>query len=156
MPLNLITDRTQADVTAVLETIRQGTTSTASMKGAYNATDFNRVNAAVNYLAQQYESLGYIVKDANGVPFSNRRVNWTVYEIPTDSDIEDYLNWVQAIRDVVPSSIDTDIYWLPDDMELANVEDANAIERSLLFVEDLIGRIPQSAFYSGELYGGEV
>ena len=69
---SLITDRTQADVSRVEQIaakIKAGTTSaselaefnSASMKGAYNYTDLNRVTAAIKALKEQMEAYGYSV-----------------------------------------------------------------------------------------------
>ena len=68
----LITDRTAADAAAVKtmsEKIRNGTATTeevaayvsASMKGAYNAVDLNRVTEACEYLAARFRQYGYPV-----------------------------------------------------------------------------------------------
>ena len=68
---DLITDRTESDVNRVHELARKwvdgewtGTTSELSewysgMKGAYNATDLNRVNAAMEYLDTRLKAMGY-------------------------------------------------------------------------------------------------
>lgn len=68
---DLITDRTESDVNRVHELARKwvdgewtGTTSELSewysgMKGAYNATDLNRVNAAMEYLEARFKAMGY-------------------------------------------------------------------------------------------------
>ena len=68
----LVTDRTQADVNRVkqiAEKIKNGTASeselsefnSASMKGAYNYTDLNRVTAAMEALKTKLEGYGYAV-----------------------------------------------------------------------------------------------
>lgn len=64
----LITDRTQADVNRVLTLSAKGWAAmtaaereefAAGMKGAYNATDLNRVNAAMEYLESRLVAMGY-------------------------------------------------------------------------------------------------
>lgn len=64
----LITDRTQADVDRVLTLSAKGWAAMtaaereefeAGMKGAYNATDLNRVNAAMEYLESRLVAMGY-------------------------------------------------------------------------------------------------
>ena len=64
----LITDRTQADVNRVLTLSAKGWAAMtaaekeefeAGMKGAYKATDLNRVNAAMEYLDTRLKAMGY-------------------------------------------------------------------------------------------------
>ena len=64
----LITDRTQADVNRVLTLSAKGWAAMtaaereefeAGMKGSYNATDLNRVNAAMEYLDTRLKAMGY-------------------------------------------------------------------------------------------------
>ena len=65
----LITDRTQADVTRVRELALKGWANlteeekaewNAGMKGAYNATDLNRVTQAMDYINAELEGYGYV------------------------------------------------------------------------------------------------
>lgn len=68
--LELITDRTQNDVVRLTNILlkrsedrtpeEQQELDSYASKGAYNYTDLNRVNAAVEYLARLLESLGYV------------------------------------------------------------------------------------------------
>ena len=64
----LITDRTEADADRVLELSAKGWAGmtaaereefAAGMKGSYNATDLNRVNAAMEYLESRLVAMGY-------------------------------------------------------------------------------------------------
>lgn len=64
----LITDRTQADVNRALALSAKGWAAMtaaereefeARMKGSYNATDLNRVNAAMEYLDTRLKAMGY-------------------------------------------------------------------------------------------------
>lgn len=64
----LITDRTQADVNRALALSAKGWAAmtaaereefAAGMKGTYNATDLNRVNAAMEYLDTRLKAMGY-------------------------------------------------------------------------------------------------
>ena len=66
--LNLITDRTQADVDYAARLNAAGwdgmtederTAWTLGLKGTYNASDLNRVGNAVNYVAGRLENAGY-------------------------------------------------------------------------------------------------
>ena len=72
----LVTDRTEADVSRYSELRDKGwaemTTAekaewVAGMKGAYNASDLNRVASAMAYLSQRFASAGY------SVPISDRK-----------------------------------------------------------------------------------
>ena len=65
----LITNRTQADVTRVRELALKGWANlteeekaewNAGMKGAYNATDLNRVTQAMDYINAELEGYGYV------------------------------------------------------------------------------------------------
>lgn len=65
----LITDRTQADVNRVRELALKGWANltegekaewNAGMKGAYNATDLNRVTQAMDYINAELEGYGYV------------------------------------------------------------------------------------------------
>ena len=81
----LITDRTQADVTHWQKLHDKGWSgmtdeekaewNTASMKGAYNYTDLNRVIAAMDYLDETFTRYGYetgyrkiFVRNTSGLP----------------------------------------------------------------------------------------
>lgn len=164
--LHLITDRTLQDVNRVKTLSRKGTAgmtaeeleawNAGTLKGAYNYTDLNRVNGAVNYIAGRFEEIGCMVMDDGGILFSNRKVVWESSEVPTTDDMTDYLHWVKAIRDLLSGNVDTNVYWLPEDMDMIDYEDANAIERALRFVDGMIDRIKAGWYFSGELYGGEV
>ena len=69
--MNLITDRTAADVERYLTLRNKGfanltqaerTEWLAPMKGAYNYTDLNRVEEAVIYVADKLRERGYAVE----------------------------------------------------------------------------------------------
>lgn len=185
MQLNLITDRTQADVTLVNQLRAKGwanmteaerTAYLAGLKGAYNATDLNRVEQAVhdindyiNGIQAELDSLldteGVAPDQHWAVPFSpltlTTKTDWARSDIPTPSDLGRYLSNVDALTDQLP--IDKS---LPEDMERLGYESANEIERALLaeydaaaaYSADREAAIKNTAMayaYSGELYGGE-
>lgn len=150
----LITDRTQADVNRVkvlaakgwLEmTAEEKAEWLSGMKGAYNAADLNRVGAAVAWLKAALEGLGYHV---NAQP----RQGWTVSDIPTAREMAVYLGGVQAIRALWDAAMPP----LPSSMDHINYTDANEIERLLVTVEALIGRLRESWMYTGDVFAGEV
>lgn len=154
--LNLITDRTQADVDYVARLSAKGwsgmTDSEKSawllgLKGSYNYTDLNRVGNAVTYVAGRLTDAGYFV------PVSPK-IDWTDSDIPKESDMQTYLEDVEILRSaltVIPETPE-----VPEDMEGLTYEEANDIERILLVVDDLITKMINSYFYSNEIFSGEV
>lgn len=154
--LNLITDRTQADVDYAARLNAAGwdgmtederTVWTLGLKGTYNASDLNRVGNAVNYVAGRLESAGY------SAPV-DPKIDWLESDIPNESSMERYLEDVETIRStltVLPGTPD-----VPEDMVGLTYEEANDIERILLAVDALITNMINSYFYSNEINCGEV
>lgn len=154
----LVTDRTQADVNRVkhiAEKIKNGTASEselaefngASMKGAYNYTDLNRVGRAISYLASRMTALGCSV-------FVDPKVDWTENDWLTPGAAEHYLSDLRKIRSVFTQLSTTPS--VPADMEKFTVEEANEIEKMLSDTEKLIQSLSgvfrhsgQVLFYSG-------
>lgn len=155
--LNLIDDRTAADVALVLDLVGKVSTGTATaaelaqwmtdLRGAYNASDLNRVGGAVAYVADRLTAYGYAVTVAP-------RQGWTPLQIPTTTDMTAYLADVQALRAVLTVPSDTPA--VPGDMEQLTWQEANDIERILTVVNSLLTRMAAAWFYSGDLYAGEV
>lgn len=154
--LNLITDRTQADVSYVARLAAKGWSGMTEdeksqwmlgLKGAYNATDLNRVGNAVTYVAGRLEEAGY-------APDIDPKIDWTVSDIPTGSQMETYLDNVRALRNAftVPDSVPT----VPADMEGLTYQEANDIERIILAIDTLITNMMDAWFYSNEVFCGEV
>lgn len=154
--LNLITDRTQADVDYAARLNAAGwdgmtederTVWTLGLKGTYNASDLNRVGNAVNYVAGRLESAGY------SAPV-DPKIDWLESDIPNESSMERYLEDVETIRStltVLPGTPD-----VPEDMVGLTYEEANDIERILLAVDALITNMINAYFYSNEINCGEV
>ena len=145
----LITDRTQADVERVKALAAKGfagmTTDEqaewlAGMKGAYNASDMNRVGTALNYLVAR---LG---------PACGRSITWTaktdwaVTDIATPAQAETYRKQIQGVRDALTYPADT-----PDAPSLNHLTyaSANDIERILTLCETLIDNIIKAFRYTG-------
>lgn len=155
--LNLITDRTQADVNRVVTLSKKISSGTATeqesrewrdtLKGAYNASDLNRVGAAVEYVAGRLNGYGYTVK-------VNPRQDWQDTDIPTREDMTTYLANVAELRSALAILSTTPP--VPDDMIDLTWQEANAIEQILVDVDDLLTRMSQAWFNSGDLYAGEV
>lgn len=145
----LITNRTQADVERVRELAAKGFAAMtaaeqaewlAGMKGAYNASDLNRVGTALNYLAGR---LGAIC--GKSITWT-AKTDWTVTDIPADSQAETYRRQIQDIRDALAYPAGT-----PDAPGLNRLTytGANDIERILALCEDLIVNVAKSFRHTG-------
>ena len=154
--LNLITDRTQADVDYAARLNAAGwdgmtederTAWTLGLKGTYDYTDLNRVGNAVAYVAGRLTGAGYALN-------VNPRIDWTEDDTQRAADMASYPADISAIRNalIVPPAIPE----VPDDMEGLTYEEANDIERILLAVDALITNMINAYFYSNEIVCGEV
>ena len=189
-----IFDRTQADVDRVYalkqKILTGGLTSLTAeekaeymggMRGAYNATDLNRVGQAVSYLADRFTDLpgeleayreekGVADDELYHVPYDPSTVvvspkqNWTVADIPTNSQVQTYLNNLLVLRRqlVLPA----DAPMVPTSLNNLTFDTANQIEYLLWLVNaalvevenDLYGKIDRAAesfWYAGEVNCGE-
>lgn len=137
--LNMIFDRTQDDVDRVsylanlwTENGFTGTTTELSewvsdLKGAYNASDLNRVGSAVEYLTDTLYSMGYNVPT---VP----KDDWTETDIPMQSQMDIYINNIHLLRDILPYVAPD----APDAPENLTYEQANNIEEILYRLENVL------------------
>lgn len=151
--LELITDRTDADVKAVaaaLARIEGGSGTAADIallsanKGSYNYTDLNRVGNAVQQVAAELAEYGYIVSVTG-------KTDWTEDDLPQKVDIDAYLADIEAIRSAIPVGKNTPV---TPEMPL-NYAKANDIEQILLDVYYMVQNIQKSWYYAGEIYSGE-
>ena len=133
--LNLITDRTRADV------------ENETDKGFYNASDLNRVGAAVEYIAGRFTALGY------ACPVTVKK-DWLTSDVPTASQLETYRQNIVTLRSRIAVMASTPE--APASMAGLNYVKANNIEQILLDLDALITNITKSWYFSGELYAGEV
>lgn len=128
--VELVIDRSQSHVN-LLKTLRKKPWSSMSedeqsawygdaAKGGYNYTDLNRVETAVAELAGL---LGLTL---------TTKTNWTLWDMPTVSQMERYLGNVVAIRDACPGSVQFPS--LPSSMSGLTYSGANSIEKVLLMV----------------------
>ena len=156
--LNLITDRTQADVDYWRSLKQKGyaamtdeekATWNAGLKGAYNVSDLNRVGAALNYLRDRLYEAGYIRLDV-----FEAREDWRVEEIPTPAEMAEYLGYVSVIRESFSRFSTTPI--VPVSPNVLDYNSANNIEQILVDVDELITRMMDAVYYSGDLFSGEV
>jgi hypothetical protein len=147
--VTLVTDRTQADVERVRELAAKGFAAMtaaeqaewlAGMKGAYNASDLNRVGTALNYLAGRLASIC-----GNSITWT-AKTDWAVTDIPVASQAETYRRQIQDIRDALAYPAGT-----PDAPQLGRLTytDANNIERILKLCEDLIVNVAKSFRHTG-------
>lgn len=148
---NLVFNRTNADVERVknLQIRIEGGKATEAeiaewlggLIGAYNATDMNRVESAVDYLQtylngvqaalDAYRAERMVASDAFwNVPWGAislvTKKDWVLEDIPGESDLARYLSNVDAVTSAISISKN-----LPADMEFLDYIGANEIERSL-------------------------
>lgn len=88
---------------------------TLATKGAYNYSDLNRVERAVEEISERM-GLGLTTK-----------TYWAMWDIPTASDMTRYINNIKTIARAIGSTI-----VLPDSMNKLTYETANDIEKILL------------------------
>lgn len=130
----LITGRTLADV-------QQGTD-----KGFYNASDLNRVGAAVKYIAERFTVYGYAVE-------VSPKTDWSESDTPTMGQMETYRLNIANLRAVIAVMASTPE--TPETMRALDYVKANDIERILQDLDTLITNMEQAWFFSGDLYAGE-
>lgn len=155
---NLITDRTLHDFLHWKELRDKGyknmTTAereewAGDMKGAYNASDVNRVGAVLNYLRDRLKTAGYLYGDE-----FTMRTDWTKTDIPTAEDFTAYINAVATVRDAMSQYRTTPP--TPSDTGSLDFQGANDIEQIALDIEDLINKMLQSRYYMSDLFSGEI
>lgn len=133
--LSLITDRTRADV------------ANQTDKGFYNASDLNRVGAAVEYIAGRFTALGY------ACPVTVKK-DWLTSDTPTQRQMETYRQNIVTLRGQIAVMQSTPE--APASMAGLNYVKANNIEQILLDLDALITNITKSWCFAGEVYAGEV
>lgn len=184
----LVTDRTLEDVQRVqLLTTKKVLSSTeqvewyAGMKGAYNYSDLNRVESAVQYIASALQEA-----DVNLRAYAtNLQVEWqSAFEVPYDPtayDLNIKTDWVYDDSNLNTSemtrylsnatyiigAIQAEYPQLPQSMHSLNYTGANNIERALIVLynalleeyerlHQLIYNTSQAWYYTGDVYAGEV
>ena len=113
----------------------------------YNASDLNRVGAAVQYVAERFAAQGYAVT-------VHPKTDWTEKDIPTAAEMETYRQDIASLRGliaVLKSTPET-----PETMRFLDYLKANDIERILLDLDALLTNAAAAWYQSGELYAGEV
>lgn len=186
----MITDRTMSDVELVKSLVKKGLkrmtddeirSFLSGMKGAYNYTDFNRVESVVKYLSDRLVKVPveidnlrkelYIASDsAFSVPYDpseyeniNVKTDWDVSNMLTETDRVRYIGNIEHIA----LSLSNLPEYFPMSLDGLTYSGANAIEQSLINLDMLLTELKKSKetllintskamFYSGEIYGGEV
>ena len=155
---NLITDRTQADFER-WRTLRdkgfeamteeERAEFARDMKGAYNASDLNRVGVALNYLKDRLTAAGYLL----GTEFEARE-DWSINEIPTADQFTAYIKAVETIRAALARTAATPT--TPADVGGLDIQAANDIEKILLEVEGQINKMLSARYFLTEIFSGEL
>lgn len=116
------------------------------MKGAYNATDLNRVGEAVEYVAERLNEIGGFALTVTA------KQDWTMQDIPTPEQMAAYIADIRTLRGayaiVAPQT--------PTDAENLTFGEANDIETILLAADAALERVIASFVYSGQTYSGVI
>lgn len=147
MPDKLIYDRTAADVARVNELMRKVRAGSATdaeraewlsggMKGAWNASDLNRINDWLAYLTDFLEAQGY------SAAVFLRHTPWTKADFPTRNDIDRIRRNVEALQNC--------FFALPDWREIVyngtmNFDQANVLEWDLGRIEIWLQELVKAA-----------
>lgn len=157
MTLNLITDRTQADVDRYYYfrnkrwdelTSKEKQEFSAGLKGSYNYTDFKRVENAVSYLSNLLNQYGYV----NTVKLSSEST-FTPEYVREKKEIITYLDNIATLQKVYYNS--NWIGKLPTIDEWLDYNGANTIEQILVNIEKLIEGMKRLFVYSGVAGAGQ-
>lgn len=116
-------------------------------RGAYNASDLNRVGQAILYVADLYNQYGYNL-------YVNPKTDWSDTDSPTSSQMQTYLDDIKTIRDaaaVFPTTPNA-----PATMEGLGWKTANSIEQILVDMDRILSIIMTTFIPCGEaLCGGD-
>lgn len=152
----LITDRTAHDVYRWKElrdkgwqamTDEEKTEWLSALRGAYNYTDFNRVEGAVEYVANRLTEAGYVFRPVT-------KLDWKMTDLPTNEDMQRYFGNVAQLRNIlqVPPSTPR----APTTKAKFTHEGANNLEQIISDVGNLTGKMYEAWYYAGDLICGEV
>lgn len=158
--LTLITDRTAADVADAKRlrdkliagealTEEESANYFAGLRGAYNASDMNRVGAAVRYVADRLNAEGYGA-------YVSPKTDWQMEDTVRQSDWNKYLDEVRHLRRKLTLMRTTP--QITDGMYsgLKSYAEANAIEQILVDLDWMLTNIIRNYIYAGEVFAGEV
>ena len=156
----MITDRTAADVaeakrlrdkliTGEALTDEESARYFTGLRGCYNASDMNRVGAAVRYVADRLNAEGY---GAYVDPKTDRQME----DIVRQSDWNKYLDEVRHLRRKLTLMRTTPQITGGMYSGLKSYAEANAIEQILVDLDIAITCIIRNYIFSGEVFAGEV
>jgi len=160
--IRLITDRSEEDIAVIeklckkpLEMWSQKENewfNQANSKGAYNYTDLNRVETAMQYLQHSFLTQGTTI---NYIPVKAGLNNnkWERDELFTHGNSLRYLANIETVRQQLPEK--EDIPETPSDMNDFLFDEANDIEKILVMADDFLYRLYKSSWYCGEVVCGE-
>lgn len=126
-----ITDRTQADVNLVLEygsigynnlTPEQKAVWNAGMKGALNASDLNRIENNIKFLASSLELYNLNIK-----------TDWQMSDVPRNNDFNRILSNLNAVKDKARERFSINLPGTPS-LPLNGFEKINDIENILYII----------------------
>lgn len=158
--LTLITDRTAADVAEAKRlrdkllagealTDEESARYFAGLRGAYNASDMNRVGAVVRYVASRLNAEGYGA-------YVSTKTDRQMEDIERQSDWNKYLDEVRHLRRKL--TLMRTSPQITDGMYsgLKSYAEANAIEQILVDLDWMLTNIIRNYIYAGEVFAGEV
>lgn len=152
---NMITDRTQMDVDRWKElkakgwdgmTAEEQAEWSTSLRGCYNYTDMNRVESAVEYVANRLIEVGYPV-------YPVVKKNWQLSDKPTRADFARYMQNIADIRGAMATYPTTPA--APTTNQQLTYQLANDLEKILVDIDELVTLLVNAYFYCGEIYAGE-
>lgn len=145
-----IFDRTQEDVDYAMHKIAEWIASNITsasivgydLKGCLNASDINRIEDNISYLAEQLKSYHY--------PSDTSSKSWVVTDLPNQGDITRIINNVKSLIDSFYQHPDAPA--LPGGMQ--GYYEVNSIEENLSLIKALIDAMVNSFKKSGTIQAG--
>ncbi|MCL2547114.1 MAG: hypothetical protein FWE06_07995 [Oscillospiraceae bacterium] len=131
----LVYDRTDSDVQQARVILASGRNAAERLKGCYDHVDRNRVGLAVNELAAWMRINGYRT-NARGL------TDWRQDSMVTRQRGEMLLESVAAVRRDFVTFLDTPR--LPDSLFVMNHHNANALERVLADLQEMVSWIERN------------
>ncbi len=101
-------------------------------KGYYNISDLNRVEGWCGYLAKLFTLYGYPVHITT-------KTNWSVTDFPYSSEMERIRSNVEKVKQVYCSYLATPL--VPTTLNRIDIEKANAIEKILFNIDELMNKM---------------
>lgn len=113
----------------------------------YGIDDTNRVGSATALLAQLLTAEGYVTT-------VNVKTDWAITDIYYVDQLETYLGNVKKCKIQLVGAYDVP---LPEDVYYWDYEDANNIERCLIWLRQALDRMRQAYIYCGTINcGGDI